>query len=283
MHNVDITCIYHAKCLDGLAAAAAVLAIHAHEEINFVAAEHGKPLPDIPPGDILYVVDFSLSPDGYAAMSQQFEKVITLDHHAGSEAVIKWVSTQHPNCKHLFDTSMSGAEVVCKYFGSEVPELIALIGDRDTWKWKLAGTKAVTAWLFGHMPTTPKEMLDLIVEFDVNREFHHSVITWGDIKGEVDDTFVDDICKRAFARDLHGMAAICVYTPVLKSEVGNKLLKLHPECQVAITIDPDGTEEASLSFRSLDGKSALEMSRHFSGGGHGNAAGGKGFLSTFSE
>lgn len=166
---MNITCIYHANCVDGFTAAWAVYrATYGAAETRFIPASYG----DAPPPVINYagthvvIVDFSYPRDILEDMAQRALSVVVLDHHKTAAQNLKgltppaenWEShceewadnagTGHTTLRAAFDMGRSGAQMAWDFFhDASRPPLVDYVADRDLWTWKLPHSRAVSAYL----------------------------------------------------------------------------------------------------------------------------------------
>lgn len=162
-------CIYHGNCSDGFGAAWVVRKALG-PDIEFYAARYGDAPPDVT-GKRVVIVDFSYPYDTLVELGDKAASVLILDHHKTAQADLAEVfeageTFEHFNtvCKRecmicnaphvgqLFDMNRSGAGLAWDFFfpGQPRPALIDHIEDRDLWRFKLDGTREVTANLFSY-------------------------------------------------------------------------------------------------------------------------------------
>lgn len=130
--------LYHANCVDGLGSRlAAWLALK--DTAFYLPVDYHKPIPTIPDGSEVYILDFSYPRDVLEAMNARMSKLLVLDHHKTARDALEGL----PYAK--FDMDKSGAGLAWEYFhpGVPLPDLIARIQDRDLWKFAFPDTKAV--------------------------------------------------------------------------------------------------------------------------------------------
>ncbi|WP_218192157.1 phosphohydrolase [Pseudomonas sp. Irchel 3A5] len=158
---IKTICIYHANCADGFGAAWVVRKALGND-IEFHAAKHGEPVPDVT-GKTVVIVDFSYPRAVLTAMAESAHSVLVLDHHkTAQEDLLDLPSAgasyfdepeqPNQNMHVLFDMSRSGAGLAWDYFFPYElrPALIYHIEDRDLWRFNLEGTREVLASLFSY-------------------------------------------------------------------------------------------------------------------------------------
>ncbi|ANI16800.1 hypothetical protein A9C11_23755 [Pseudomonas citronellolis] len=186
-------CIYHANCADGFGAAWVVR--KALPNVEFQAARHGDPIPDVA-GRTTVIVDFSYSREDLLQMAAIAKGVLIIDHHkTAAEALVElphvadfeaYSHTPGPRGIYTcFDMERSGAGLAWDFFfpGQPRPALIDHIEDRDLWRFRLEGTREVQANVFSHpydfdawdkLVSTPVEQL-LAEGAAIERKHHKDV------------------------------------------------------------------------------------------------------------
>lgn len=138
----DPLVIYHADCMDGLAAAWAVREAHP-DGVELHAAQYPDPPPPNCAGRDVIIVDFSYPREQVEALHNVATSLLILDHHKTAEAALKDLPYA------VFDPTRSGAAMAWDHFhpGTKRPWMIDYIQDRDLWAWKLPNSNAVNAYL----------------------------------------------------------------------------------------------------------------------------------------
>lgn len=269
-----VTVIYHKNCLDGLFAARVcyykLKDTYKDEEIRFVAANYNDTPPEIV-GQLVYIVDFSYPRETLIAMATRAEKVVVLDHHESARKNL--TDLQHPNLEIHFDMERSGCGLAWVHFmGPEhpIPKAVAYVEDRDLWRFKLQDTKAVCAALyledFNH-PDAPKGPVDYNT---------HELTEVGEVVLRYQEKLLDKLTAPENVRcyNFWGCSNVAfVNSPVMQSEIGDRLSKDHP----FVVVHYENKEKQIFSLRSNksnpDWVDVAEIAEHFGGGGHINAAG----------
>jgi len=185
----NILCIYHGTCMDGFTAAWVVRkALGA--EVEFHAATHGDPPPDVN-GKNVIIVDFSYRRPVLLEMARKATSMLILDHHKSAEAdlrakgsddegpqimrmdswgeaggILNWDRYQHNLVQDdlenansngaiiyaLFDMNRSGAGIAWDFFMDKMgrPSLIDVVEDRDLWRFKYPATRQLCAAIFSY-------------------------------------------------------------------------------------------------------------------------------------
>ena len=273
--QTSIVCIYHGNCADGFGAAWVVRRAFAGSNIEFYAATHGQPAPDVT-GKKVIIVDFSYPHDTLLAMAEAAVSVLVLDHHKTAQADLKdvphagLVHKYHqvePRLHALFDMNRSGAGLAWDYFflGEPRPALINHIEDRDLWLFKLEGTREIQASLFSY--PYDFEVWDELFEGDmrsmradglaIERKHHKDVAE-----------LIGVTKRRMMIGGFDVPVANLPYT--LTSDAGAVMCAGEPFA-ACYWDTPNGR---SFSLRSTDaGEDVSEVAKQYGGGGHRNASG----------
>jgi uncharacterized protein len=180
--NENILCIYHSHCMDGFTAAWVVRKALG-ESVEFHAATHGDPPPDVT-GKNVIIVDFSYNLETLMYLAKQAQSILVLDHHKSAEAAlaakgyddkgvpiirmdgwsekINWdryrfnlKQNDYENAGRmvyaLFDMERSGAGIAWDFFMEE-PRVAFIdhVEDRDLWRFKLEDTRNICAAIFSY-------------------------------------------------------------------------------------------------------------------------------------
>ncbi len=130
--------IFYHNDLDGKCAAHIVLLLDRNtaDDQTCHAINYGMEFPFdiIGRGERVYIVDFSIEPEGMIKLRQITNDVVWIDHH--KSAIAKYVNFVG-QIEGIRSIEAAGCELTWKHFmTSEPPEYVRLIGDRDTWTWK---------------------------------------------------------------------------------------------------------------------------------------------------
>jgi uncharacterized protein len=162
--------IYHANCFDGFTAAWAAWN-RFQCEVDFHAATHGEPPPDVTGRDV-FILDFCYPRATLEAMANAAHFVVVLDHHKTAQEALAGVmeplpffdaedlrlgarverADSRPPLFALFDMNRSGAGIAWDFFFPDKarPALVSHVEDRDLWRFAMKGTREVQAALSAH-------------------------------------------------------------------------------------------------------------------------------------
>jgi len=251
--------LYHGQCTDGFGSAFAAWKKF-KDEAEYYPCVYGQPLPEVPAGSDVYMIDFSVGREEMLSLLSHCDGNLTvLDHHKSAEENLRGLESF---C--TFDMNRSGAMMAWNHFhpGVEPLQLIKYIQDRDLWTKKLAYTEEVHAALSSY----PQD-------FNVWDEFYlDNMIKEGKALIRYRKQLVSIICDKSEICELDGHSVALVNATSHWSECGEELLKRYPKCDYAATWYLDGTAQ-KWSLRSLPGFDVSVIAKKRGGGGHACASG----------
>ncbi len=264
--TTNIYVLYHAHCTDGTGSKFAAWSKF-KTGAKYIAVNYGKPVPDMEPNSEVYILDFSYPKDVLEKLQSIHKSVTVLDHHKTAEDDLKGLKGCH------FNMNKSGCVMSWEYFhpGSEAPELLKDIQDRDLWQFQRPNSKFVhvaLALLEGDMTLWDRivkkpEFYDLLVENGKSLLQKQDLTVKSAVKGKV--KIIEMFGHRV---------GITNYTD-LASEIGNAIC-LDKALSVAFAVVYCITNEnrVLLSLRSIGDFDVSAIAKtHFGGGGHKNASG----------
>lgn len=267
--------IYHGGCQDGFASAFCAWRYFSLKgginNITFKSAQYG----DLPPSDLIgrnvLICDFSYHKDAIKEIMST-NRLLIIDHHKSSMKNLSGV----PSDNKIFDMDHSGCYLTWKYFFPEqiIPPLFEYIEDNDIWKKQLDGTNEFYSWF--QTVEMKFEEYDKYIDPQLLR---WAIQTTGFYYLAHDRFFINQAIKKAtlklvsIARKYY--VAAFVNSSILKSEIGNEVLKAYPQADfAAIYSVVDKRNATNFSLRSMDDRADVsEIAEVFGGGGHRNASG----------
>lgn len=279
-HADDVICIYHGNCPDGFAAAT-VVRMALGSDIEFHAATHGDPPPEVS-GKHVIIVDFSYSGSLLSEMSESAESILILDHHKTAAADLKEIPEvdsyeaflqcrdTDPVCA-LFDMDRSGAGLAWDFFypGAYRPTVINHVEDRDLWRFALPHTRETMAGILSYPFCFTTWRLMIIAEslwIPHLRTIGTAILRKHD---EEVGVLLRSTCRMmAIARYDVPVANL---PPTMASDAGHLMARDTPFFAACYW---DSPTHRVFSLRSTDdGLDVSEVAREYGGGGHRNAAG----------
>lgn len=139
--------IYHGNCQDGFTAAWCFWYAFG-DFYEFYPGVYQQDPPDVAGRNVVFV-DFSYKRPVIEKMLEDADSILILDHHKSAYEDLG--DLEHPKLSMTFDMTHSGAYLAWKYcFSDDPPEALLHVEDRDLWKFKLIGTKEISAALFSY-------------------------------------------------------------------------------------------------------------------------------------
>ena len=277
----DITdVVYHSPCQDGFFAAVAF-----HRLLNGKCKFH--PVAAGKDEDVLSLglqrcriamVDVAFSTATLEALDTAGNQVIVLDHHkSGLESLAGAVQ---PSMAY-FDMESSGAAIAWRFCFGDVPHLVRFVEDRDLWRWAMSQSKVINAGLALHCPGDFAYWTEAVVS-EASSELFVTLLTKGTAALQMETVQVEEAVTRAHfgvlaspARPLETLDVVSVNSTTFRSEIGARMLDLHPAIGVAAVYSFDGKRGGwHVSLRSrCEGVDVSKVASWFGGGGHATAAG----------
>lgn len=270
-NNSNVYILYHYPCTDGFGGRYAAWRKFGNSA-NYIGVQYGKPVPAIPDGSELYIIDFSYPKDVLRGLNSRMRKLAVLDHHKTAEEDLKG----EPYA--TFDMNRSGAVMAWEYFHPDkpVPTLLQMVQDRDLWSWKLPNTKPVLEALRvfgdGYASDDPSVWDKYLEPDDEMVEFGNKILSYQ--KSLIDSAVKEE--KLCEVRVNNNFNTVITNTTVFVSEIGNELYNL-PGIDFSTTYFVDVNGIVNLSFRSLKGGriDVGAFARMLGGGGHQSSSGAK--------
>ena len=135
--------LYHDHCDDGFGAAWAAWKKFG-AKAKYIGVSYSEPTPKGLKGKNVYILDFCYSASVTKNLLKITNKLVVIDHHVSNKEAIELAP------EHVFDaTKHSGAYLAWKYFHphAKVLKFIKYIEDADLWKWNLAHTHEISAFI----------------------------------------------------------------------------------------------------------------------------------------
>lgn len=264
--------IYHGRnCPDGFASALAAW-LYYEGRAEFLGLDHGdiKSVDDLPAleGRVVYILDFSFSPELLRSIEERAAKLVMLDHHKSAADKLTGFSCR---CGIVhFDMHKSGARLAWEFFHPEqpVPDLVRFVEDRDIWVWQYPESAGFLAAL--DMEPFNFERWNEIASFDAVQLSIY--VERGRAMDEKFSKLAAGIAEGAQALTFNGVSGLMVNAPgVFHSLVGDMLSKQSGTFALMWSTDKSGVIKVGLrSQRSFD---CIPLAESMRGGGHAQACG----------
>jgi len=265
MAQNDTVILYHGQCPDGFAAAfAAWLKFGA--TADYIPCTHGDNPPDVT-GKSVYILDFSYLPDTMAQLDAQARELVMLDHHkSAADALIGFEC----RCGRIhFDLSKSGARLAWEFFhpNTPVPELIALVEDRDLSNWVYPQTEHYLAVL----DTLPYNFNAWLAALNMGGSARERFLARGQVMHEKFIAMCHRLALGSMPITVNGVAGLMVNAPnEFCGHVGNLLAERSGTFGLVWNLA--SADSVKVSLRSIAPAEILTTAKSFGGGGHPQAA-----------
>lgn len=126
-------CFFHSADIDGYCSGAIVK--HVHPECELIGINYGNPFPwdTIVPGEVVFMVDFSLQPFTDMIRLNDACYLVWIDHHKSAIAERNAAGVPFTGLQVV---GKAGCELVWEYLvGSVMPRAVFLLGRYDVWDW----------------------------------------------------------------------------------------------------------------------------------------------------
>ena len=222
---------------------------------RFIPVKHGFPQPEGIDEQHVVMVDFSYPRDTILAMADRTASLQILDHHITAKSALADLPFAY------FDMDRSGAVLAWEWAHAEpVPWLLQYVQDKDLWQWQLPHSREISAALASYP-----------FDFTAWEQFQFDTLKIegaGILRSEIN--LVDKLVQAAVMISLAGYAVPAVHSPVLASQIGERLAAHH--AFGVIWHEKDGRRYFSLRSQA-GGISVSEIAAQYGGGGHTHAAG----------
>jgi oligoribonuclease NrnB/cAMP/cGMP phosphodiesterase (DHH superfamily) len=293
--------IYHGdNCSDGFVAAYVAYLALGTDNVEYVAATYGDPIPDVT-GKIVFILDFSYSPEVLIEAAKTASQIHLMDHH--KSAYENWLKFTGDSVKGKesfndysyerllinFDMTRSGAGMARDHWKDELNKredvnlvflnhVVNAVQDRDLWLKKLNNTEAICCGL--NLIKRNFECYDNTFKRSVTYGLNLlDLIDRGGIVLKTTTGLCEAIVSRAKPITFDGYEILAVNcNRELRSEVGHILTK---DKLFSLTYEINGIE-ATVSLRSCaEGLDVSMIASMYGGGGHRDASGFKMSLAEF--
>lgn len=250
--------LYHSKCNDGFGAAYAAWTLLGDSAV-YLPARHGDPLPDLPAGARVAILDFSYPRDVLVDLKGRCQDLVVLDHHKSAQQELEGLDFAK------FDLSKSGARMAWEHFRPDqpIPPLLEYVEDADLWRWQLPNSQEVSSALQVY-PFDFPTWAGLDVE---------QLATEGKAIMRYKEHLIERCLSRTYETEIGGYRVPTVNSPLFQSELGDLLCLRNPEAPFAAVYYVNQKGMQAWSLRSRGEFDVARIAEQYGGGGHKNAAG----------
>ncbi len=244
--------LYHADCPDGFGAAWAVWT--RCPDARFVTARHGQPPPDGLEGKRVVILDFSYARPIIKQLASMTSALAILDHHVTAQQALGDLPYTH------YEQDKSGAVLAWEWAHRRpAPWLLQYVQDKDLHRWQLQDSREINAAIESYP-------FDFAVWSGLQKD---CLIAEGRAILRAHEQLIDKLLRTAMLVCFEGATVPAVCSPILRSELGERLASGHPFCLV--WYERDGRRYVSLRSREGGTDVSLIAQAH-GGGGHRHAA-----------
>ncbi len=264
--------LYHGKgCPDGFAAALAAWTYY-QGRLECRGLDHGevRSLDDL--GDVagraVYILDFCLPAELLGALDAQAHRLVVLDHHQSAADAL---GDFRCRCGVVhFDMGKSGARLAWEFFFPDrpLPDLVAMVEDRDLWLWALPDSAAYLSAL----DMEPQQFARWAELCAASPEQQAAFVQRGLAMDEKFNRLAQEIAKDARPLVFNGERGLMVNAPsAFHSLVGNLLSERSGTFALVWTVNDKGQVKGGL--RAVRGYNVIPLAERMGGGGHPQACG----------
>jgi uncharacterized protein len=260
-------CIYHGLCADGFTAAWVVWKFYGEGNVDFHAATHGNPPPEVDDREVC-IVDFSYPRPIMEEMARHARKLTVIDHHITAAQALEGLIRNDGMVDGVFDMDKAGCLLTWEWFfkDRQAPQALLAVNDRDLWKFELPYTREI----FSALTSYPYDFAvwDTLMEDD---RFESLRQEGGALERKQQKDIAETVAAGSHLITIAGHTVpACNVPPPWASDAGHIMAQGHPFA-ACFWIDGD---KIAFSLRSTpEGIDVSEIAKQFGGGGHQHAAG----------
>jgi len=257
--------LYHNGCTDGFSGAWAARKVFG-KKADYIGVKHHEAPPLGLDDKDVYIIDFSYPENETKKLLEITKSLVQLDHHV----TVKEITESIPD--HLYALDHSGATLAWQYFfpKEETPTFLKYVEDIDLWKFKMP--RAEDFLSFADTISFDFDKFDTIVADFENEKKRSAYLDRGKNLREYQDKLMSDIIENGEEAIFDGYSALVVNSPILRSQLGNEIVKKGYDIGVVWS---DTRDIVRVSLRSdANGEVNVgEIAKKYGGGGHKSSAG----------
>lgn len=257
-----IVVLYHKHCPDGFGAAWAAWK-KLGRRATYIGIDH-RYSPLNLEDKTVYFLDIAYPPQIIQKILKNGNEIFLIDHHISNKTVVGMFRGG------LYDLKHSGCVLAWYYFHPDkaVPELLLNIEDLDLWKFKLFHTKELMAFI--DLYDYDFKIWNKLVRQWQKPASKKGLVRLGEIILKYEQKILDDLETYAEKVKFCGYNALAVNTPILNSQICQRLNKKLPP--ISLSWFRNG-KSLVVSLRSNGKVDVSKLAAKFGGGGHKKAAG----------
>jgi uncharacterized protein len=271
--------VYHAHCIDGLAAAAVVydFAIRHNLKFDYVPMKAGET-----PAKVLSRVDSNIlfldvAPKliEYNHLIANGNRVMIQDHHITAKEDLESVID---NNDVVFNIEMSGATLAALHYATQEPFMKVLlhIEDKDLNKMKYGKDSEYIFYALCDQMNKIEDSNEKIPLMLANLDKFDELVAKGKSLEAENDEYIDDCINMGMKKEFGFISAWVMFTESVKlcGEIGNRVLDESSAITFTMVIYPKTEKDGyNVSLRSRPDFKVSSIAKLFGGGGHDRAAG----------
>ncbi|MDO8466759.1 MAG: DHHA1 domain-containing protein [bacterium] len=257
-----IIVFYHKNCWDGFGGAWAAWR-KLGNKADYVGVQPGEAPGFSVKGREVYLIDTAFPEAEMRKILKNNNKLVVLDHHFSNREVVK-ISTERS-----YVMNHSGAVIAWNYFHPKkpVPVFLKYVEDADIWKWTMPHSKAISM-LKEDLAFDFKVWSKIINEYE-NKKKLKAFMLQGQQLVSYSESLQDHAIGNAQVVKFEGRKCLAVNSPLLHSDIGNKLSKLMPPFGIVWS---EKADYRAVSLRSNGKFDVSKLAQKYGGGGHKAAA-----------
>ena len=291
----QVTCFYHANCIDGLASA--WLVKKHYPQARLIGMDYKNPPSEYPTG-LVFMVDYTVANKHQMEdLIEHSDRFIHLDHHLGVQDLILELKELYPTDRYqaIFDLEQSGAGLTWSYFypGQSKPCLIQLVEDRDLFTLQYPSTNGFHSGIryYGYNDSDLGFNLEVFDKCLNNAVFFNQVIRTGTglLKinhdrhlRQIQSTY--QVIEVDVPRTINPSGQLCIpFTQVVQPEdstdqtqlmIQKNLFLIHQSMPLVAAFYDDPDDDAlKVRLTTFEPYDILPIAKYYGGGGHPRASG----------
>ena len=259
----QIVVIYHLNCADGFGGAWAAWKYFG-SKADYIGIQPGSaPIQGLKNKEI-YFIDVIYKPEAIKKLIKNNKRVTAIDHHISGEQAVKMTEC------YSYAVGHSGSVLAWQYFHSNkpVPKLLLYIEDMDLWKFKLAHSQEINAFVdLYDFDFRKRNELAALIE---SKSGFRKAVGGGRIVLMHEQKLVDRMIKdNAELVSFEGYKILAINSPNFVSRIGDFLRKINPPLAI---IWSERAGKIIVSLRSDGSVNVSKIAVRYGGGGHKAAA-----------
>ena len=201
--------IYHADCPDGFGSRFAFW-LKYRDEMEYIPAAHGRPIPENLEGRDIIFADFSYKPEILLDIRKKAKSLKIIDHHVSAyNSIIDLGKMAYD--EYVYDSKRSGASLCWSYLfpDKKIPHFINVIEDRDIWKWNVKDSRSLILYL-DSFPYSIEKWQEFLFDFEPESSRYNEILMQGSAIKRYKDSTVEVLLKSKHKMVIDGKKIIII-------------------------------------------------------------------------